>query len=130
MAVFWVVAPCRLERVHRRFRGLYCLHLQGDECMSLPTFRGSVLPPSSGRWVYEFTNVSGVCTASIFRAMSVWVYQRFRGLYCLHLQGDECMCLPKFQRSVLPPSSERWVYEFTKVSEVCTASIIRPLKRC
>jgi hypothetical protein len=28
-AVFWVVAPCRLVQVYRRFRGLYCLHLQG-----------------------------------------------------------------------------------------------------
>jgi hypothetical protein len=31
MAVFWVVAPCRLLSVYRRFRGLYCLHHQGDE---------------------------------------------------------------------------------------------------
>jgi hypothetical protein len=31
MAVFWVVAPCRLVEVYRRFRGLYCLHHQGDE---------------------------------------------------------------------------------------------------
>jgi hypothetical protein len=31
MAVFWVVAPCRLVRVYRRFRGLYRLHHQGDE---------------------------------------------------------------------------------------------------
>jgi hypothetical protein len=31
MAVFWVVAPCRLVWVYRRFRGLYCLHHQGDE---------------------------------------------------------------------------------------------------
>jgi hypothetical protein len=28
MAVFWVAAPCRLVRVYRRFRGLYCLHHQ------------------------------------------------------------------------------------------------------
>jgi hypothetical protein len=31
MAVCWVVAPCRLVRVYRRFRGPYCLHHQGDE---------------------------------------------------------------------------------------------------
>jgi hypothetical protein len=31
MAVFWVVAPCRLVWVYRRFGGLYCLHHQGDE---------------------------------------------------------------------------------------------------
>jgi hypothetical protein len=31
MAVFWVVASCRLVWVYRRFRGLYCLHHQGDD---------------------------------------------------------------------------------------------------
>jgi hypothetical protein len=31
MAVFWVVAPCRLVWVYQRFRGLYCLHHQGEE---------------------------------------------------------------------------------------------------
>jgi hypothetical protein len=30
MAVLWAVAPCRLTWVYRRFRGLYCLHHQGD----------------------------------------------------------------------------------------------------
>jgi hypothetical protein len=30
MAVFWVVAPCGLVRVYHSFRGLYCLHHQGD----------------------------------------------------------------------------------------------------
>jgi hypothetical protein len=31
MAVFWVVAPCSLVDVYRRFRGNCCLHHQGDE---------------------------------------------------------------------------------------------------
>jgi hypothetical protein len=30
MAVFWVVPPCNLVQVYRRFRGLYRLHHQGD----------------------------------------------------------------------------------------------------
>jgi hypothetical protein len=30
MAVFWIVSPCSLVRVYQRFRGLYCLHHQGD----------------------------------------------------------------------------------------------------
>jgi hypothetical protein len=29
MAVFWVVAPCRLVRVYQRFRGLNCLDDEG-----------------------------------------------------------------------------------------------------
>jgi hypothetical protein len=29
IAVFWVVAPCSLVEVHRRFRGTCCLHHQG-----------------------------------------------------------------------------------------------------
>jgi hypothetical protein len=31
MAVFWVVAPCSLVEVYQRFRGICCLHHQGDE---------------------------------------------------------------------------------------------------
>jgi hypothetical protein len=30
-AVFWVVAPCSLVEVYRRFRGACCLHHQGDD---------------------------------------------------------------------------------------------------
>jgi hypothetical protein len=30
MAVFWIVAPCRLVWVYKYFRGLYCLHHHGD----------------------------------------------------------------------------------------------------
>jgi hypothetical protein len=30
MAVFWVVAPCSLVEVYRRFRGACCPHYQGD----------------------------------------------------------------------------------------------------
>jgi hypothetical protein len=30
MAVFWVVAPCSLVEVYRRFRGASCLHHQGN----------------------------------------------------------------------------------------------------
>jgi hypothetical protein len=30
MAVFWVVVPCSLAEVSRRFRGTCCLHHQGD----------------------------------------------------------------------------------------------------
>jgi hypothetical protein len=29
-SVFWDVAPCSLVEVYRRFRGVYCLHHQGD----------------------------------------------------------------------------------------------------
>jgi hypothetical protein len=31
MAVFWVVAPCSLVEVNRRFRDACCLHHQGDD---------------------------------------------------------------------------------------------------
>jgi hypothetical protein len=31
MAVFWVVAPCSLLEVYRRFTGVCCLHHQSDE---------------------------------------------------------------------------------------------------
>jgi hypothetical protein len=31
MAIFWIVAPCSLVEVYRRFRGACCLHYQGDD---------------------------------------------------------------------------------------------------
>jgi hypothetical protein len=31
IAVFWVVAPCKLVDVYQRFRGTCCLHHQDDE---------------------------------------------------------------------------------------------------
>jgi hypothetical protein len=31
MVVFWVVAPCNLVEVNKRFRGAYYLHHKGDE---------------------------------------------------------------------------------------------------
>jgi hypothetical protein len=37
MAVFWVVAPCSLVEVYRRFRGPCCLHHQGDIALHGPT---------------------------------------------------------------------------------------------
>jgi hypothetical protein len=30
MAVFWLVAPCNLVEVYRRFGGTCCCHLRGD----------------------------------------------------------------------------------------------------
>jgi hypothetical protein len=33
IAVFWVVAPCSLVEVYRRFRGILCLHHQGDKSL-------------------------------------------------------------------------------------------------
>jgi hypothetical protein len=31
MVLFWVIMPCSLVEVFRRFRGACCLHHQGDE---------------------------------------------------------------------------------------------------
>jgi hypothetical protein len=33
MAVFWVVGPCSLVEVYRRFRGACCLHNEGNELL-------------------------------------------------------------------------------------------------
>jgi hypothetical protein len=32
MTVFWIVVPCSLVEVYRRFRGACCLHHQVDRC--------------------------------------------------------------------------------------------------
>jgi hypothetical protein len=38
MTVFWVVAPCRLVDVYRRFRGAYWLHQQSDRAETSVNF--------------------------------------------------------------------------------------------
>jgi hypothetical protein len=38
-AVFWVVAPCNLVEVYRRFRGACCLHHQGDDSVKKMSHR-------------------------------------------------------------------------------------------
>jgi hypothetical protein len=52
MAVFWVVAPCSLAEVYRRFRGACCLHHQDDVSMKKMGLRISerskVYPPHRG----------------------------------------------------------------------------------
>jgi hypothetical protein len=42
MVVFWVVAPCSILAVCQRFRGTYCLHLQGcsEECWKVDGLYG------------------------------------------------------------------------------------------
>jgi hypothetical protein len=47
MAVFWVVAPCSLVEVYRRFRGSCCLHHQGDEIIALMMEAASNNPEDS-----------------------------------------------------------------------------------
>jgi hypothetical protein len=44
MAVFWVVAQCRLVSVYQRFRGLYCFHHQGDEWLWTSENVGKLIP--------------------------------------------------------------------------------------
>jgi hypothetical protein len=34
MAVFWDVPPCSVEDIHQSFRGVYCLHHQGNPSLS------------------------------------------------------------------------------------------------
>jgi hypothetical protein len=50
MAVFWVVAPCSLVEVRQRFRGLYCLHHQGDDSRNVDKLRSvyTVLQSKAG----------------------------------------------------------------------------------
>jgi hypothetical protein len=43
MAVFWVVTLYRLVRVCKRFRGSYCLHLQGDGNLRMLTVHGHLM---------------------------------------------------------------------------------------
>jgi hypothetical protein len=44
MDVFWVVAPCSLVEVHRRFSGACCLHYQGIVGLVMETVNTSETP--------------------------------------------------------------------------------------
>jgi hypothetical protein len=35
MAVFWDIVLCNLNEVDHCFRGAYCFHHQGDECLMM-----------------------------------------------------------------------------------------------
>jgi hypothetical protein len=71
MAVFWDIAPCSIVEIGRRFRGVYCLHHQGDDgdgthLWNVSIFQrdytalyprilsSSFLPPPSGRWWRQY----------------------------------------------------------------------------
>jgi hypothetical protein len=41
MTAVWDIASCSLVEVDRRFRGTYCLHRQGDDCVDSPDDEGS-----------------------------------------------------------------------------------------
>jgi hypothetical protein len=49
MTVLCVIAPRKLVEVDRRFRDVYCLHLQGDDCARRSTVYTAqyprILPP-------------------------------------------------------------------------------------
>jgi hypothetical protein len=59
MAVFWVVAPCRLVYVYQRIRGLYCLHHQAqiraliDLMMEAVQTSETLVNLYQSRWLYN-----------------------------------------------------------------------------
>jgi hypothetical protein len=60
MAVFWVVAPCSLVEVYRRFRGACCLHHQCDRHVKLNAYetplKKEVTVPGAITWVRKIIN--------------------------------------------------------------------------
>jgi len=86
--VFWVVMSCSDVVRYQRFRGPCYLHLLYFDavkcCGRTPTFRRSVMPPSSGwrhygqpkRW-YPITSIHGVTTQKTSSWTSVYVFYRY-----------------------------------------------------
>jgi hypothetical protein len=58
VAVFWVVSPCNLVGIYRRFRGAYCLPHRGDE--------GPDDGGSKQGWSDRRVETVAQCVASIF----------------------------------------------------------------
>jgi hypothetical protein len=89
MAVFWVVAPCSLVEVYQHFRGPCCLHHQGS--MDLWNI-GKILPHYMALQPRRQPSLKVVMLIVVFWVVTlcsvVRGYQRFRGMYHLHLQGS------------------------------------------
>jgi hypothetical protein len=90
------VTPCSVVVGYRRFRGPFCFHFLASgamkRCGRIPTFRRSMLPPSSRLWcnvvLWFDTNVSEVHAAFVFLLLVpcnvVVGYRRF-GVPSCHL---------------------------------------------
>jgi hypothetical protein len=80
MAVIWVVAPCSLAEVYRRFRGTCCLNHQGDMTRphSATTQKTAIfiLAEPQILHVYFFLPVFSFCfqTLILFHAISFFFY--------------------------------------------------------
>jgi hypothetical protein len=101
MAVFWVVAPCRVVFIYHRFRGLYCLHHRSDDggsryfwniCKLITGYTtlqprrqpSSYLPPSEPKIILSFrktnkvvgygVNVNTLHSQCLFLLYVIWKY--------------------------------------------------------
>jgi hypothetical protein len=73
MTVYWDTAPCSLVEVDRRFRGVYCLHYQGDNTKSCNIGLPLHFPDAGGRtplWNFGLLQVNH--TALYRRRQSYW----------------------------------------------------------
>jgi hypothetical protein len=105
MAVFWVVAPCRLVRVYRRFRGLYCLHHQGEvnsyqstrrynpedghlqTLRSITVFRsGHYLCPLWAGWIQSLVSKPAAAAAETLKNSTVSSYNIYYEFVSLHVK--------------------------------------------
>jgi len=66
MAVFWDVASCSLIKIHRRFRGEYCLHNQGG---NKPHEKSRLGPECLYIWNYFFA--CGLLISLMMAAVSI-----------------------------------------------------------
>jgi hypothetical protein len=110
MAVFCVVAPCRLVWVYQGLKGLYCLHLQGDAWSSCST--GCLRLALRGA-KFSFLSVSNprcISTPAFYYAPAFywpplahfWLsFPRFAELCFLILPPYICTFLPRASSHVL-----------------------------
>jgi hypothetical protein len=75
MAVFWVVAPCRLARVYRRFGSLYCLHHQADEMLenSYQSTRRYNPEDSHLHPIYDITHYYKLKTLLLYLLLTLYI---------------------------------------------------------
>jgi hypothetical protein len=113
MAVLWVVAPCRLVWVCRRFRCAWCLHHGGDEwrvsvCVKkrLTCRRGAVATIASC-FLHPLTCHSWLCFRHNFFLVLITPAKRYRKLP-IHSHSERKITLHVCLSSVATPASHSW----------------------
>jgi hypothetical protein len=119
-ALFWVSAPCRLAWVSQRFRGLYCLHHQGDE-KSLQTHTRLHGTTTQKTAIFILTAMRNTNPTYVACHNSIQRYISIIDLLCHHCVHFPDKALNKFNLYFLQPIAHAFIRILYFVTS-CTAT--------